>query len=74
MASVDGRVWVHRLTFNQREGCPWNLTLYAYDASGRLIQTTDSGGRPTFISYDVYGNVSQVVDRFGKGEFFPVRL
>ena len=35
-----------------------------------LTKTTDSGGRPTFISYDAYGNVSQVVDRFGKGDFF----
>ncbi len=47
-----------------------NLTLYEYDATGRLVKSTDSGGRPTFISYDAYGNVSQVVDRFGKGDFF----
>jgi RHS repeat-associated protein len=45
-------------------------TTYEYNSDGRITKKIDSGGRPTNVTYDSYGNVASVVDRDGVGHFF----
>jgi len=53
-SSADSPCW--RLTWTSSAGAAMNTTSYAYDAMGRVSETTNALGNVTFSRYDLRGN------------------